>query len=575
MGIPMAFSTLLLLLAAIPGLRAAVTLVETGGDLQSPGGSLTLVCKASGFTLSSYNMGWARQAPGQGLEWVASISTGGSTYYAPSVKGRFTISRDTSQSTVTLQMSSLTTDDTATYYCAKAAHGTDAWGSGTIVTVSSESAAAPNVYPLVPCDCTEPVSIGCLAKDFFPTPISITWVSEVDGDNETFPIQLIGSSYSVSSQLTISSSVKGETFQCQVDHSITQSSTTETFVGDDLCSASQLSIRLFADPNQKGSEKEVLLLCLVEGKGAEEAKVEWLESHEALEAEQEDVACEQCGGDVATSVRSTVNVSRDKWDAGTEFSCRVSHSSLETPEVLNISTFCLDVKPEVEVVILPPALEDLYLKQNSTITCVVLNLKSTEDVAFSWSRDKGSPLDVTTGEVEKLPNGLNGLSSSLKICAEEWNSGETFSCSVNVPELQEPITRSIKKDTDTTAKAPSVYVLPPPADELVLQETATLTCLATGFSPKDILVTWTQQDRPVSSESFSTFGPKAEGDAFTVYSMLKVPVDEWQRGDTFSCVVGHDGIPLTFIQKNLDKTLGKPTMVNVSVVLSDSEVTCY
>uniref|UniRef100_A0A672UNW5 Ig-like domain-containing protein n=1 Tax=Strigops habroptila TaxID=2489341 RepID=A0A672UNW5_STRHB len=321
-----------------------------------------------------------------------------------------------------------------------------------------ESAAAPNVYPLVPCDCTEPISIGCLAKDFFPTPISITWVSEVDGDNETFPIQLIGSSYSVSSQLTISSSVKGETFQCQVDHSITQSSTTETFVG-----------------------------------------------------------------------------------------------GLVPPPPL---------RNPIEKLLVPPlALEDLYLKQNSTITCVVLNLKSTEDVAFSWSRDKGSPLDVTTGEVEKLPNGLNGLSSSLKICAEEWNSGRR--------------SPAASTSRNTTAKAPSVYVLPPPADELVLQETATLTCLATGFSPKDILVTWTQQDRPVSSESFSTFGPKAEGDAFTVYSMLKVPVDEWQRGDTFSCVVGHDGIPLTFIQKNLDKTLGKPTMVNVSVVLSDSEVTCY
>uniref|UniRef100_A0A493TKJ6 Ig-like domain-containing protein n=1 Tax=Anas platyrhynchos platyrhynchos TaxID=8840 RepID=A0A493TKJ6_ANAPP len=120
-------------------------------------------------------------------------------------------------------------------------------------------------------------------------------------------------------------------------------------------------------------------------------------------------------------------------------------------------------------------------------------------------------------------------------------------------------------------KAPSVYVFPPPAEELARQETATLTCLASGFRPRDILVTWTQQDRPVASGSFSTFGPQ-EGEAglFSVYSKLSVAAAEWQRGDVFACVVGHDGIPLNFVQKSLDKSTGKPTQVNVSVVLSDN-----
>ncbi|KAK7796343.1 hypothetical protein U0070_021237, partial [Myodes glareolus] len=99
-----------------------VQLVESGEGLMQPKGSLKLSCVTSGFTFSNYAMHWIRQAPGKGFEWVARIRSKSNNYatnYADSVKGRFTISRDDSQSTVYLQMNNLQTEDTAVYYCSR------------------------------------------------------------------------------------------------------------------------------------------------------------------------------------------------------------------------------------------------------------------------------------------------------------------------------------------------------------------------------------------------------------------------------------------------------------------------
>nr|1JTO_A Chain A, Vh Single-Domain Antibody [Camelus dromedarius]1JTO_B Chain B, Vh Single-Domain Antibody [Camelus dromedarius]1MEL_A Chain A, VH SINGLE-DOMAIN ANTIBODY [Camelus dromedarius]1MEL_B Chain B, VH SINGLE-DOMAIN ANTIBODY [Camelus dromedarius] len=132
-----------------------VQLQASGGGSVQAGGSLRLSCAASGYTIGPYCMGWFRQAPGKEREGVAAINMGGGiTYYADSVKGRFTISQDNAKNTVYLLMNSLEPEDTAIYYCAAdstiyasyyecghglstGGYGYDSWGQGTQVTVSS------------------------------------------------------------------------------------------------------------------------------------------------------------------------------------------------------------------------------------------------------------------------------------------------------------------------------------------------------------------------------------------------------------------------------------------------------
>nr|2LTQ_C Chain C, Fab fragment heavy chain [Mus musculus]2LTQ_F Chain F, Fab fragment heavy chain [Mus musculus]2ZUQ_C Chain C, Fab fragment heavy chain [Mus musculus]2ZUQ_F Chain F, Fab fragment heavy chain [Mus musculus] len=204
-----------------------VQLVESGGGLVKPGGSLKLSCAASGFAFSSYDMSWVRQTPEKRLEWVAYISSGGgSTYYPDTVKGRFTISRDNAKNTLYLQMSSLKSEDTAMYYCARPdyrSYAMDYWGQGTSVTVSSAKTTAPSVYPLAPvCGDTtgSSVTLGCLVKGYFPEPVTLTWNSgSLSSGVHTFPAVLQSDLYTLSSSVTVTSSTwPSQSITCNVAH---------------------------------------------------------------------------------------------------------------------------------------------------------------------------------------------------------------------------------------------------------------------------------------------------------------------------------------------------------------------
>nr|NDP18679.1 immunoglobulin gamma heavy chain [Bos taurus] len=150
--------TLLFVLSAPRGVLSQVQLRESGPSLVKPSQTLSLTCTVSGFSLSSYSVSWVRQTPGKTLECLGGIDHGGFTGYNPALESRLRITKDNSRSQVSLSVSSVTPEDTATYYCAKSNAGggndaacymtasqsyIDAWGQGLLVTVSSASTTAP------------------------------------------------------------------------------------------------------------------------------------------------------------------------------------------------------------------------------------------------------------------------------------------------------------------------------------------------------------------------------------------------------------------------------------------------
>nr|NDP05174.1 immunoglobulin mu heavy chain [Bos taurus] len=193
--------TLLFVLSAPRGVLSQVQLRESGPSLVKPSQTLSLTCTVSGFSLSDKAVGWVRQAPGKALEWLGSIDTGGNTGYNPGLRSRLSITKDNSKSQVSVSVSSVTTEDSATYYCTTVIQKTheerscpdgaqwdcgcgcgvrgcgyvdwsrdwcncgrasttctsytytysyelnvDAWGQGLLVTVSSEGESHPRVF---------------------------------------------------------------------------------------------------------------------------------------------------------------------------------------------------------------------------------------------------------------------------------------------------------------------------------------------------------------------------------------------------------------------------------------------
>ncbi|KFO20654.1 Ig heavy chain V region M315 [Fukomys damarensis] len=110
--------TLLCLMTAPLGVLSDLTLQDSGPGLVKPGQTLSLTCTVTGGSVTtSYYWHWIRQPPGKALQWMGSFLLR-STNYNPAFEDRISITADTAKNQFSLQLNSVTPEDTAMYYCA-------------------------------------------------------------------------------------------------------------------------------------------------------------------------------------------------------------------------------------------------------------------------------------------------------------------------------------------------------------------------------------------------------------------------------------------------------------------------
>uniref|UniRef100_A0A8C3VWD4 Ig-like domain-containing protein n=1 Tax=Catagonus wagneri TaxID=51154 RepID=A0A8C3VWD4_9CETA len=417
------------------------------------------------------------------------------------------------------------------------------------------SVQGPSIYPLTSC-CktatrTTSVTVGCLVTGYFPEPVTVTWdTGSLKSSILTFPaVQHPSSSlYMVTSQVTVPGKLLEEKLTCSVAHAAANGSRSINFTDP--------SVKLFyssCDPHGD-TQATIQLRCYVSGYAPGKVTVSWLADGQEDENLFVRTEPDQLEGELA-STRSEVNVTQGQWVSRVTYTCRVTYYG-----------FVYDSHSEprgVSAYLSPPTPLELYVHKSPKITCLVVDLASSENVSLTWSRankDSEAPLlpDPPSVRVQRMYNGTYTATSTLPVSASDWIEGETYYCNVTHPDLPKPILRSISKGQGKRL-APEVYVFRTPKKPESGSDLA-LTCLIQNFFPADISVRWLRNGALVPADRFATTRPRHAGSSvhsFFIYSRLVVSQADWEQSE-FACQVIHEALPgPRTLQKSESKDPGK------------------
>ncbi|KAI3359978.1 hypothetical protein L3Q82_014310 [Scortum barcoo] len=576
------------------------TLTESEPVVKRPGESHRLTCTASGFDFSSYDMVWIRQAPGKGLEWIAFIYDGGSSQvYSQSVQGRFTISRENSRQQVYLQMNSLKTEDSAVYYCAReltviqelataAVHKPlqmsfthcdyfDLWGKGTKVTVSSDTAAAPTLFPLVQCNSTaSEITVACLASGFYPDGLTFQWTA-ASGANPTslqYASAQQDKKFTKISSLSISKSDQDsqKSFTCTVTHA-TGSTSVKV---ENRCQLKSIplsfspysvvtvplppKVHLLSVP--RGDSQA--LVCTADDFLPKQLSFKWKKNDNDVTGST--VWDAKPTGSTYSAV-SVLKVRNTDWDSKAVYTCEVKHRETSYTKKISKGTGLLQTLPDMlysdselvpfTVTLNQPSPKVIFNNNQAEWQCIISGQDKAivSEVQVTWQIN-GKDVNNNKPAKEKTEDGQHWKISTMTRSITEWESDNKVRCSAGRADMTPVIQElTVHKAGGSTPKV-TVHILP--EEDISSSADVTVVCLVSSTEQQDYYIAWSEYIGKKTNNYTDgiNFLPVKTKQGYSVTSVYTISKQNWNNNWSVTCSVWPAGSNQSIEQKTVSNAMG-------------------